>query len=73
MDSGSPVSQIIGAVILIGVLVLIGVLALHGTIAGSDAMVTITAIVGIAGGAMAVHAGVTAGAKAANTPPQPPA
>ena len=66
--SSSPVTQISGAAILLGVLGAIVALALHGTVSGSDAMVAITAIVGIAGGAFSVHAGVTAGAKAAAPP-----
>jgi hypothetical protein len=65
----STVQVIAGTVILIAVLASIVTLAFHGTVAGSDAMVAITAIIGIAGGAFAVHAGVAAGANAANTIP----
>lgn len=67
--TNSPITLICGTVVLIGVLASIVALAFHGTVAGSDAMVAITAIIGIAGGAFAVHAGVNAGATAANTIP----
>lgn len=66
----NPLAQIVcGTVILLGVIGAIVALAWNGTVAGSDAMVAITAIIGIAGGAFAVHAGVNAGASAANTIP----
>ena len=73
MTTSSTATIIGGAAILIAVLGAIVALALHGTVTGSEAMVAITAIVGIAGGAFSVHAGVTAGAKAANTTPPPAA
>lgn len=69
MTANSTVTQICGSAILLGVLGAIVALALKGTVTGSDAMVAITAIIGIAGGAFAVHAGVSAGAKAAAAPP----
>ena len=67
--SRSTVLVICGTALLLAVLGSIVALALKGTVSGSDAMVTITAIVGIAGGAFAVHSGVNAGAQAANTIP----
>lgn len=69
---GNAVQTICGTVLLLAVLALIGTLAIHGSVAGSDAMVAITAIIGIAGGAFAVHAGVNAGANAAGSPMPPP-
>jgi len=63
----STVQLICGTLILLAVIAACAVLAWHGTISGSDAMVAITAIVGIGGGAFAVHSGVAAGAKAATT------
>lgn len=63
----STVTQTVsGTLLLLGVLAAITAMAIHGTVTGSDAMVAITAIIGIAGGAFAVHAGVNAGANAAN-------
>lgn len=66
------VQTVAGTVLLISVLASIVALALRGTVTGSDAMVAITAIIGIAGGAFAVHAGVSAGANAAGAPMPPP-
>lgn len=67
----SAIQAICATILLLGVLAAITTMAIHGTVVGSDAMVAITAIIGIAGGAFAVHAGVNAGANAANntTPP----
>ena len=69
---GNPIQTICGTLLLLGVLGVITTLAIQGTVAGSDAMVAITAIIGIAGGALAVHAGVSAGANAAGNPMPPP-
>lgn len=66
------VQVIAGTLLLLGVLGAITAMAIQGTVAGSDAMVAITAIIGIAGGAFAVHAGVNAGANAAGSPMPPP-
>lgn len=72
MTGASPnVLVACGTTILLAVVGAIVALALKGTVSGSDAMVAITAIIGIAGGAFAVHAGVNAGANAANTIPTP--
>lgn len=68
----SSVQIIAGTLILLGVLAAITAMAINGTVTGSDAMVAITAIIGIAGGAFAVHAGVNAGANAAGNPMPPP-
>ncbi len=56
-----------GTVIIGGVVAAIVAMAWHGTIAGSDAMVAITAIIGIGGGAISHASGVSAGATAAAT------
>lgn len=69
----NSIAQVVaGTLLLLGVLTSITVMAIQGTVAGSDAMVAITAIIGIAGGAFAVHAGVSAGANAAGSPMPPP-
>lgn len=68
----STVQTIAGTVLLMSVLAAITAMAIVGTVTGSDAMVAITAIIGIAGGAFAVHAGVNAGANAAGSPMPPP-
>lgn len=70
-SNSSPIQLICGTILLLGVIGSILALALHGTVTGSDAMVAITAIIGIAGGAFAVHSGVNAGSAAANTTPGP--
>jgi hypothetical protein len=70
--TGSPIQTICGTVILLAVLATIATLAIQGTVAGAEAMVAITAIIGIAGGIVAVHSGVTAGANAAGSPMPPP-
>lgn len=58
-------AQTIGAIaILIAVLAAIVVLAIHGTINGTQAMTGIMAVITLGGGALAVHAGVSVGAKA---------
>lgn len=72
MNGSNHVQIICGTIIVVAVLALIGTLAIQGTVAGSDAMVAITAIIGIAGGAFANHAGVNAGANAAGSPMPPP-
>lgn len=69
----TTVLTICGTVLLLAVLTVITVLALHGTILGIEAIGAITTIIGIGGGAIAVHAGVNAGAKAASSDPGPPA
>ncbi len=69
----AQVTQLVcGTLLLLGVIGAIVTLALHGTVAGAEAMVAITAIIGIGGGAFAVHAGVSAGANAAGAPMPPP-
>lgn len=68
----NTIQTIAGTIILVGVLAAITAMAIVGTVTGSDAMVAITAIIGIAGGAFAVHAGVSAGANAAGSPMPPP-
>lgn len=69
---GNSIQTIAGTLLLLGVLGSITAMAIVGTVTGSDAMVAITAIIGIAGGAFAVHAGVSAGANAAGAPMPPP-
>lgn len=66
----NTLAQVIcGTVLLLGVLAAITVMAIQGSVPGSDAMVAISGIIGIAGGALAVHSGVSAGASAALSTP----
>ncbi len=69
--SGASPNVLLGCATALLLAILGGLFTLvwHGSVSGTDAMVTITAIVGIAGGAFAVHSGVNAGAQAANTIP----
>lgn len=60
-----------GFLLLVGVIAAIVVLALHGTITGTQAMTALMAIITLGGGAFAVHAGVSAGSKAAAAPTDP--
>lgn len=67
---GTNIQMICGTVILVAVLASIVALAFHGTITGDVAMAGIGGIITLGGGAFAMHAGVSAGAKAAGpTPP----
>ncbi len=70
MNGGrSSVLIICATALLITILGGIYALAWHGTFTGAEVFGLITAIIGIAGGAFAVHSGVNAGAQAANTIP----
>jgi len=60
------VSMIVGAVLLLAVLAGVFVLAWHRTVSGGEALTVVTAIVGIAGGGFAMHAGVKAGSDASS-------
>lgn len=68
---GNSTNVICGTVLLLAVMAGIFVLTWHGTISGGEAITMATAIVGIAGGAFAVHAGVKAGSSAASPVVQP--
>lgn len=58
---------LLAAIILLAILVGIFLLAWHKTVSGGEALAVITTILGVVGGAFALHAGVNAGAKAATT------
>lgn len=63
-QSVNPIVQwVCGTVLLLAILTVVGVLAWHGTLTGTDVGTVIVAIIGIAGGAFSVHAGVTAATK----------
>lgn len=65
MDTPSAwVQWLCATTLLLAVLAGVFVLAWHGTLTGTEAITIVTTIVGIAGGAFAVHAGVNVGAKA---------
>ena len=66
MSGNSTIAQICGALLLLAVLGSVVALAFRHIIQGSDAIVLITAIVGIAGGAASHASGVNAGANAAS-------
>ncbi len=70
MNGSNPnILAICGTALLLAVLGGIFALAWHGTFTGAEVFGLVTAIIGIAGGAFAVHSGVNAGANAANTIP----
>ncbi len=70
MNGSRPnVLVVCGTVLLLAILGGIFALAWHGTFTGAEVFGLVTAIIGIAGGAFAVHSGVNAGAQAANTIP----
>ncbi len=63
------IPMICGSAILVVILGGTFALGWHGTFTGAEVFGLVTAIIGIAGGAFAVHSGVNAGANAANTIP----
>jgi hypothetical protein len=67
--SNPNILVVCGTVILVGVIAAVCALAVNGDIAGGDAIAILGTIITLGGGALAAHAGVTAGAKAANTIP----
>ncbi len=70
MNGSNPnILAICGTALLLAILGGIFALAWHGTFTGAEVFGLVTAIIGIAGGAFAVHSGVNAGANAANTIP----
>jgi hypothetical protein len=66
----STVQFVCGTLIILGVIASVVALAFQGTISGQDAVAILATIVTLGGGALAVHTGVNAGAKAANPPKQ---
>lgn len=65
---GDSMSTISGAVLLLAVLAGVFALCWHGSITGGAALGVVGTVIGIAGGAFAVHSGVKAGATAAVAP-----
>lgn len=71
----TSIQAIIGGLLLLAVLGVATALTWHGSISGNEAYGLLTTIVSIGAGAFAVHAGVTAGGRAAKhttTTTEPP-
>lgn len=64
-SNSSPILVICGTALLLAVLGGLFTLAWHGTFTSSEVFGLVTIIIGIAGGAFAVHSGVQAGGNAA--------
>jgi hypothetical protein len=64
------VAAVVAGVTVLGVLAAVTLLAWHGTIPGSDAVKIFLLVLAGGGVGTAVHTGVTAGAKAANSSSQ---
>lgn len=68
--TNNPIASVVcGTVLLLAVLAGIFVLVWHGSVTGEAALAVVATIVGIGGGAFAVHTGTSAGAKAATRKP----